>query len=280
MLYFNSITPTTTAGSSGAAFLEITNLRIKTTGSAAIDSEEVITDLLETVVTTSGGRISDVTGLIDENAAAGVDHDELIFEDALPGDALTQLAQYGDGSEPYRVGVDNEFRLFYKSRESGRVFYALADRPSIERSVAQMINSAYVVYKDERDITRRTAVLTSSDSEVQFGLTRRAAVKLDTISSTRAENERTVFLTEVDRPDLPGRLTITYLTQETQEQIPFWELQIGDIVVIQNLPQGLPDAVRAKLERVQVAEVSYSVSDGGERLQFVLRWWPVKFRTW
>lgn len=192
--------------------------------------------------------------LIDASSLALTDE---IYEDTYPTEILNYLAEKGDGSTPWEVGVWSDQRLHLRER-SGAARYWQVDAGDIEleRTLDTMVNSAYGVYSETGNRTLRTAVATDADSVSRWGITRRAAVSVSTTSATAAEAGRDKMIGESKEPSVRTALTIRRLKDSRGKDWPMYMAKSGDIVEITNLSPALGSAAD-KIRRFTLVATDY-----------------------
>ncbi len=247
------------AGETGAAYLKITNLRVKTTTSAAVYADEIAAALLAEVYAVNPTQISGLTTLIESPL---VDLTDQLYEDLRPAEILNRLIVMGDNQTPPRRwewGVYDGQHLHLRPRGSaGRAWYVDALRLDLTRTLDALYNSVYSIYADENGVTQRTAVSTNADSVASDGLTRTGYINSDTTSSTQAGIERDAALSDTYNPRPRSALEFDALYDATGARWPLWACRSGDTITLRNLPPQISASVD-RIRTFVVSETRYDV---------------------
>lgn len=255
------------AGETGAAYLKITNLRVKTTTSPAVYADEIAGALAAFVAAVNGAQLDSSTTLLQSPAVDLMDED---YADAWPAEVLNQLSALGDNATPPRRwewGVFEDRRLHLRPRGSaGRAWYVDASAAEIQRTLETLANSVYTVYQDGRNETQRTAAAADAESATRYGVTRRAAVSAQTTSATQAAVIRDAALADGATPRPRSAITFEALYDAAGARWPLWACRSGDTITVRNFPV----AASGEIDRVRtfvVSETRYSVE--ADRLEVV-----------
>ena len=230
----------TYAGETGANFLRVTNLRLKSTTSSSVYANEIAQALVAYINGINSSQLQNVTALIELPA---LDLRDEIYEDALPSDILTKLAFLGDNQAPPRQwewGVwENRILHFRPRGSSGRAWYVDVSALEVERTIEALRNSAYAKYQDADNRVLRTAVSADADSVARYGLTRRGFVDVDTTSATQAGTHRDAFLQDRKDPIPRSAITFDAIYDASGARWPLYAPRSGDTLTIRNLPPTL-----------------------------------------
>lgn len=237
-------------------FLKITNLRVKGTTSAAVYADEIVRALV-TFVDGNGG-LSTSTALLQ--MSPGLDLTDQVYEDANMADILNTIVGLGDNQTPPRVwewGVLDGRRLHYRPRGAvGRNWTIDAREIEVRRSLSRLTNSVYSVYKNA--LSERVTTATSSDSRsvTRWGLTRRAALAVNTTSINQAQVQRDMALQDraTLRPDF--EIAFDRVTDAAGALGRFTAMRPGDTITIKNLPPGISGGVLDQIRTFRVAAVT------------------------
>jgi hypothetical protein len=251
-MYYNAA-PAVYGGETGAAYLRITNLRIKTTTVATVLSSAIASALVTYINGINSAQLrSDTTGI----TATTLDLRDEIYEDAYPSDILVKLALL----EGYQVGVDESQTLFFEPvGTSSRAWAIDLSQPEIERALSDLRNRRYATYQDASGRTLRTAVADNTLSQARNGIIRSAPVDANTTSSSQATTIRDTAL--ADSADPVPRYQVQTGALWTMNSAPadLVEVRAGDTITIRNIPASLgATAEEIRTFRVARAEVSFS----------------------
>ena len=224
-------------GETGDIYLEITNLRVKTTNSAAVYADEIIKWLVAQVRSVNPNQVNATTGLIQ---SPGIDLYNETYTDQYPVAILEQLAQYGDASgREWDCAIwQNRVVQFAPRGTNARTWY-VDTNPAIERVLSKLINSVYAVYTDETDVERRTSASTNTISVNRYGLTRQSVVTVDTTSVAQAQASRGVVLNDGLNPQTRGEIVVSVVYDGVGNAYHPALVRAGDMIVARNLPAGL-----------------------------------------
>jgi hypothetical protein len=246
----------TYTGETGDRYIKITNLRIKTTTSAAVYADEIARALVEYTHAANSAQIASETVLIESPA---LDMTDEIYLDRYPSDILNTLIALGDNAAPPRRwewGVYENRLLHLRPRGSaGRVWFVDAVSLEVERTIDSVRNSVYAVYQDRNNVPQRTPLAADEDSVTQYGATRRAAISAKTTSATQAGVIRDTALSDLKNPTPRATLRFNMLYDAAGARWPGWLCRSGDTITIRNLPPTLNDDARVRT--FTVAETRY-----------------------
>ena len=223
--------------------LIITNLRIKTTASAAVYADEIVKDLIAATTAVNASIVSSSTILVQSPA---IDLYNETFEDMYPSDIINHLLAYGDSAgRMWECAVWDGRRVQLQVRGSrGRTWY-FDSTPAIERQISRLWNSMYAVYSDEEGRTLRSSVSSNAISVFVYGRTRRQAIAVNTTSLTQATASRDVALNDSLITGNAGDIPLDAIYDNVGNWYPGYLARAGDIFVARNLPVGISAAVDA-----------------------------------
>jgi hypothetical protein len=243
----------TYSGETGANYLKLTNIRIKTTSSASVYADEIAEALVAYVNGINSTQLSSSTALIESPA---VDLSDEIYEDEDPADIIDRLADLGDNSSPvglYEAGVwDYRVLAFQRRGSTARTWYVDVTSLEVERTLETLRNSVYAAYQEETGRTLRTSVSADADSVARYGLTRRRAVDVRTTSSTQADKHRDAALQDGKDPAPRAALDFRELYDAAGVRWPLFMARAWDTVVIRNLPPTLS----VDIDRIRIFRIS------------------------
>lgn len=219
-------------------------------------ADEIVKDIVAQVSTLNSTQLSSSTALIQ---SPGLDLTDEVYEDAVPTDILTHLAELGDSQttpRQWEVGVWENRMLHFRPRGSvAKAWYVDVTNLGIARTLEDLSNSVYATYKDAAGRTLRTANSTDSTSIARYGLTRRSNISADTTSSTQAGVQRDAQL--ADHKDPLPRATVGFnaIYDAGGARWPLWMVRSGDTVTIRNLPPSISTAI----DRIRTFRISHTL---------------------
>lgn len=235
-IYNNTGGNYTNTSETGAYYLKLTNIRIKTASGDVLAS-----DIASALVTYTNGinssQLQTGTALIE---ATTEDLFDEVYEDEYPADILDDLAlRHG-----YEVGVWEDRTLFFRAKGSaGRTWYIDAKSIELEPDLGGVYNSTYATYRDENGFTLRTETADNDNSIERYGITRRDVISARTTSATQAEAERDAHLTDLSNYAIRAIITFDRLTDESGGIHDVTELRAWDTLTVRNLPPTLGSVV-------------------------------------
>jgi len=245
------------AGETGAAYAKITALRIKGSVNASVFADDIADALVSWV--NSFNPINSSTALIQ---SPNVDLTDEIFEDLLPSEILTYLAEKGDDQTPPRKwewGVWEGQALFFRPQGTNALtWYVDADELTLDSTLESLTNNAYGLYQDANGRTLRTSDAVNASSVNRYGLDRRFLIPERTTSQTKAEKARDTFLNQ--HKDIAPRASLTLfgLFDAAGARYPLWMARAGDTLTIRNLPPTLSTEID-KIRIFRIVRKSYDV---------------------
>jgi hypothetical protein len=230
-----------------------------------IYADEVVSDMLTSIVALNPGQLSSSTALIQSPA---LDLTDVIYADTACDTVLASLAQLGDAtSQTYEVGVYERRALFFRPQGSaGRAWYIDADELDIQRSIEDLANSAYATYQGNGGRTLRTAISADAASIAQYGLTRRASVATTTTSSTQAASLRDTFVADQKDPLPRAKITFDRVYDAHGVRYPLLLVRANDTITIRNLSPALGDGA----DRVRTFQIMHTETRPAEGIEGVI----------
>jgi hypothetical protein len=249
-MYYNGANAVNTA-ETGRNYLRITNLRVKTTTSSTVTPTDIIGDM------TSLAPALASSSQVGTNT---IDLKDVVFEDQYPGDIIEYLTSLGDASgNRWEAGVNENRELYYRSMGStAREWQADLLEVDFARSISEMWNSVYAVYKDASGVALRGTASTDSTSVNTWGITRKLALTTDTTNSTQANYHRDVALADRKNPAIKTQLRINPVGWAD-----LWAIKAGDYINIRNLPpmfQNYTNVTRFRIARSEFDAASNSLT--------------------
>lgn len=204
-------------------------------GGSRVDADTIVNGLISTVNALNSTQIQSTTALVTSPNRDIVD---AVYEDQLPSEIVTALALTGDSSNLlYEAGVDTERRLYFRQRGSrAQTWYVDVEDLQLNRSLDGLANSAYAVYESASGITTRSAATTNAASVVRYGITRRAAVDVQTTNSTYATAVRDATVAAGALVQPRASFTVRAVYNANSARSPLAYVQAGDTLTIRNLP--------------------------------------------
>lgn len=250
----NSGSSYTMTGETGTKYVTATAIRVRSTSASATPTA-IASDLIA-----SAAQLSTSTALIATNS---IDLQNEIYEDEYPADILTRLAGLGDASgNRWEAGVDNLKRLYYRQVGTGaREWFLNAESIQLQRSLGDLYNSVYPVYKEEGGRLLRGATSTDATSTGRYGITRRAALDVDTTSSTQADYHRDVYLADNKSLTPRAAFRVRSIYGIGTAPMPPFLVKAGDYVTVNNLPPS-PDNTLNKARRFRITRTEYDCETG------------------
>lgn len=202
-----------------------------------IYADEIVEDIIGDVSALNSTQLlSDVTQVQNP----GTDLFDELYEDMLPSRILDRLTTMGDNATPPRRwewGVSGDRRLYFRPESSATLtWYVDATAVDVQRTLEQLVNSAYAVYQDASNRALRGAISTDAESVARYGLTRRQAVETQTTSLVQANIERDALIDDKSTPTPRFGLTFSAVYNASGGRAPIWLPRAGDTIVIRNLP--------------------------------------------
>ena len=232
--------PYTNALESDDWFCKITAIRIKASTAASITADLVADDLVSFMTTFNTGnatQLSSSTALINSPA---VDLTEMSFEDDIPADILTELAERGDDSSPaevYEVGVWEGQQLHFRQQGSqAQEWYIDLGDFRIDSTLDTMYNEVYATYRRVDGLTLRSDMATDSASVSKYNIKRRkqAASRLEFYFP--AADYRNAVLEETKDITPRARIVTDKIYTSSGALAPIYLCRAGDNCTIRNLP--------------------------------------------
>lgn len=251
----------TMAGETGAFYLQATNLRIKTTTSAALYADEIAKALAADVNAVNSLQLSASGALI---SSPTVDLTDELYQDMAHADILDRLAKLGDNSSPpvlFETGVwENQLLTFQKRGATARTWFVDITALELERTINALYNSAYADYQEASGRTLRTANNNDLTSQSQYGVIRRKAVKATTTSATQAATQRDAVLQDGKDPQPRLSIQFDHIFDGAGALWPLWAPRAWDTLVIRNLPATLSTALD-RIRQFRIIETRYDVDN-------------------
>lgn len=220
----------------------------------AIYADQIIKAIVAQISSLNSTQLSSSVALIE---SPGVDIENAVYEDALPGDVVNSLLGVNATGGQWEAGVWEGRVLHYRERGSqGRTFYTDAVELVVNSTLDTMHNQYYATYRDDKGRTLRTDRDGDSPSQNRYGLVRTAVAHTNSISSSLAEAHRDAGIA-VNKAITPtSRIVCKGLFTANGAAVPFWELRYGDVLNVRNLPPNASEEID-KIRRFTVQRQSY-----------------------
>lgn len=245
-LYYND-TAAAYTGEDGDDYLALTHLRVKSSAAEPLTFGTIAGYLVEEVSSRNPSQLSsDTSGIGDP----GVDLEDAYFEDARPADILTALTALGDNQNPPRPWVAAVWegrRLTVQPKGFNAAYWEVdAIDLEVERSLDDVVNTAYATYNDPTRGRKRTAEETTATG----GVIRVGHLEARTSSQTLAEKFRDTYL--ADNAEARPRATIKAIGVFDRRGVeqPLYKVRAGDYITIRNLPPDLDELDNIRTFRI------------------------------
>lgn len=256
----NTGSTSTISADTGTNYFKATDLRIKSTTSSTVVASEIVAGIVAYINGINGDQLSADESLIE---ATTEDLQDEIYEDEWPGDIFDRLAQL----HTYEWGVYEGRRVYFRARGSGgRAWYVDATEIiNLERSLENVRNSAYGIYRDADGRTLRTNTVGDADSQGRYGVLRRGFISVQTTSLGEAQVHRSTWL--ADKADASARAEVRFnrLYDVSGALYPLYALRAGDTITIRNLSPSLSGDVD-RIRTFVVAETEYDAAEDSIRV--------------
>lgn len=244
----------------GDYYARFTSLRIK---SIAYGTTVVASDIVKALIAFVSGinadQLSDSTALV---TATTTDLYDEIYEDEYPAEILNRLALLHNNE----WGVYENQMLHFRPiggtvAGQGQTWYVdIDDIVEIQRSLENVYNSAYGVYRDANGDTQRTAVEDDDAAQERYDIVRRRRIDVQTTSETQAETHRDLFLEDQAETATRMRVRFSRLYNTSGGEMPLYHLRAGDTLTIRNFPTNIDESV-ADLRTFTVDETNYDAME-------------------
>lgn len=202
--------------------------------------DEIIKDCVTTLNALNPTQVNAELGSIQSQS---IDIDQAIYEDVYPTDIINSLIAKSDNQTPPRQWVAmvyNNQTLIVRPRGSGNAWFTDITSLDVVRTLAQLYNSVYVVYKEPNDQrSLRTATSTDVDSVAKFSITRRKAVVVETADSVQATKIRDSVIALQTDPVPRANIELDRIYDRFGNPWPLFMMKADDTLTIRNLPATL-----------------------------------------
>lgn len=225
--------------------------------------DEIVKDCVSVVSTLNSTQLSSSTSLIQSQT---IDIDQAVFEDETPSDVISKMIAKSDNQTTPRQWVAlvyNDQILVVRPRGSGLAWYTDITSLEVVRTLTQLYNSVYAIYKDvsnKRNL--RTAVSADSTSVAKFGITRRKSIKVETTDATQAEKIRNSMLALQLDPIPRARVTIDRIFDKYGNPFPLYYMRADDTLTLRNLPPTLTATLYDKIRTLVITRTDVDLMAG------------------
>lgn len=250
----------TIAGDTGDDYVRLTNIRIKTTTAATVLASDIVASIAAYVDAINTLQVYSGDDLIE---ATTTDLQDELYEDEYPAVIFDRLALL----HGYEWGVWEGRRLHFRTRGSaGRQWAVDVTRIlELQRSLENVRNSAYGVYRDADGRTMRTTATDDSDSQERYAVIRRGFIDVQTTSLSEAQTQRSAWLTGRADDALRASIEFERLYDITGAEYPLYMLRAGDTVTMRNLAPTLDGSVD-QVRTFIVGETEYNAANNTIRI--------------
>jgi len=257
-LYLGGTNPERVTVSSVAGLtIGITPLAAAKAGGDTVRAQRVLVsdiaaDVAATVAALNPGQLESGTQLIQPSI---VDRRDVLVQDQPATAILEGLAS----EEQLACGVTRDRLLWLRPRDQAawsQAYAVDAADLTLGRTIEQLRNQVYATYEDPDGRPLRTAAATSAQSVARWGLTRQAALAVQTTALEQATALRDYALADADDPPSQAAITFTRLFLPNGAGAPLTALEAGDTLTIRNLLINAGGDID-DLTTVRVARVVY-----------------------
>jgi len=241
-------------GETGAINLAITNLRIKTTTSAAVYADEVVRALVAAVKATNPNQSNSQTPRIK---SPGFDLKEFSYVGASAADVLDQLALIGgDGAVwSWRVWED-QIMIFDRIVNGGQVFQIRVG-VEISRDLDALTTRLIPRYTDINNVQKVASAVINSAAEQRTGLIRTAYFNAPTSTAADATVLAQAALLDRSTVNAFGDIDVRELWQNGQ-RVPLTRIRSGDTIQVIAFPTtGNSETDKTRQFRVAVTRYAH-----------------------
>lgn len=230
--------------------------------------DEIIEDCVSHLNAFNPTQVSSDTSQIQSQA---IDLDQAIYEDQYPTEIINQLIAKSDDQTPPRQWVAmvyNNQTLIVRPRGTGLAWYADITSLQVVRTLTQLYNSVYGVYKDTANKRNlRTAVNTNVDSVDKFRITRRKAITVDTTSATQATKVRDSILALQLDPIPRATIKLDRIFDKFGNAFPLFFIRADDTLTLRNLPPILGATLYDKIRTLVITRTDVDLMQGSISLE-------------
>lgn len=248
------------AGEDGASYVQLTNIRIKSTTAAAVTGLAIVQHIRDAVNTVNPAALSASNRLMVET---NLDLQNAVWQDARPSTILDELAALGDASgNKYEWGVSEGRELYFRPIGSAARQWAIdASDLEVEQGLDTLYNATYATYEDPNGRTLRTATSTDATSVSRYGITRQAQAEADTASAAVAATIAATATAATATPTPRSKVRVRRFSTLVGAPALPEEARAGDTVTIRNLPPTASILID-RIRTFTIAQTSFNLDTG------------------
>lgn len=244
-------------GDTGERYVKVTGIRIKSTTNVTVTAATIAASMIIHVNSINPAQLSASPAQIDTTTTTDLQNE--IYEDEAHADILNRLA-YLHG---YEWAVwEGRFLTFRPRAGGGRHWYVdVVGGLELQRSLTNIRNSAYALYRDASGRTLRTNTVGDAASQDRYGLIRRGFINVQTTSPSEAQRHRSAWLADTATDQARASILFDHLYDAAGAAHPLYLLRAGDTLTMRNLPPTVSSAVD-QIRTFVVAETEYDAAEG------------------
>ena len=242
-------------GETGDIYLEITNLRVKTTSSAAVYADEVAKYLISQV---SAANSTQANNLNHRIKSPGFDLKQYSYDSVKAEEVLDQLAQLGgDGwLWSWRVWRD-QILIFDRIANGGQTYQLYWQTPPISRDLGLLTTRLKPRYTNANGDEQVAADVINATAERKYGIVRSEYFDAPTTSASDATALAQAALNDKSIVNAYGDVATTALHQNGV-RVPLWSVRSGDTIQCIQFPTtGNSDTDKTRQFRVAVTKYDH-----------------------
>lgn len=223
-------------------------------------ADDIAKSLITSASALNVGQISSSVALIQ---SPGLDLADRAYEDKAPSEILNELIALGDNQIPPRQWEwqvwEDGMLAFRPQSTAGASWLVDITELQLQRSLEELVNSVYGVYRDVIGATKRTSASVDNASVAMYGITRQGAISSDSTSAVEALVRRDAA--KLDQKDPLPRATLMF-ANAAQAGGAVWPnalVRAGDTLGIQNLPAELSSSTIDKIRSFRIGATTYDV---------------------
>lgn len=240
-------------GETGAINLTITNLRVKTTTSATLTSDEVVRALIATVKATNPNHANSTNVLAK---SPGFDLKEYAYDGVTAADVLDELAALGGDGWLWSWRVWHDQLLVFDRIASTSRTYQIYDSATISRDVETLTTRLIPRYTDANGVLQTGAAVINTQAELRYALVRTRYFDVPTTSASDATTLTQAALNDRSIINAYGDVEVRELFQNGQ-RVPLTQVRSGDTIQCLQFPTT-GNSETDKTRTFRIAATSYN----------------------
>lgn len=233
-----------------------------------IAPDEIMKDCVAMLNTLNPTQVSSDVTQVQSQA---VDLDQAIYEDQYPTEIINQLIAKSDNQPTPRQWsalVYNSQTLIVRPRGSGNAWYTDITSLEVVRTLTNLYNSVYGVYKDPSNKRNlRTAVSTDATSVTKFQITRRKAINVESTNATQATQVAASVLALQTDPIPRARVDLDRVFDKYGSPFPLFFVKADDTLTLRNLPPTLTAVLYDKIRTLVITRTDVDLMQGSIKLE-------------